>query len=138
LPALPGTTLILAGLWLVAWADGFSRVSIATLALISIVGAATFAVDFVAASLGAKRVGASRRAVIGAALGMIAGLFFGLPGIVIGPFAGAVVGELTLNRDVRRAGRIGMAAWIGLLVGTIVKVGLAFLMIGIFLIAFLF
>jgi uncharacterized protein YqgC (DUF456 family) len=68
----------------------------------------------------------------GAALGTIAGLFFGLPGLIIGPFAGAVLGELTLHRDMARAGKAGIAAWIGFAVGMAVKVGMAFLMIAIF------
>jgi uncharacterized protein YqgC (DUF456 family) len=63
-------------------------------------------------------------------------LFFGLPGLVIGPFVGAAVGELTLHGDVQRAGRAGVSAWIGFVIGTAVKVGLAFLMVGIFLTAF--
>jgi uncharacterized protein len=63
------------------------------------------------------------------------GLFFGLPGLIIGPFAGAVLGELTAHQDLRRAGRAGLAAWIGFVIGTAVKVGLAFAMVGIFLTA---
>src|SRR5438105_7925089 len=117
LPALPGTPLIVIGLWLAAWADEFRRVGVGTLVVISLIGVASSAVDLGAASLGTRRSGASRRAVVGAGLGMAAGLVFGLPGMIIGPFAGAVVGELTLNRDLQRAGRIGLAAWVGLLIG---------------------
>jgi uncharacterized protein YqgC (DUF456 family) len=74
----------------------------------------------------------------GAALGTIAGLFFGLPGVIVGPFVGAVIGELTTNRDFAKAGKAGVAAWIGFAIGTAVKVALAFLMIGIFLVALAF
>ena len=56
-------------------------------------------------------------------------------GLIIGPFAGAVLGKLTAHRDLGRAGRAGIAAWIGFLIGTVVKVGLAFAMVGIFLTA---
>jgi uncharacterized protein len=136
LPALPGTILIFAGLVLAAWADHFTRVGGLTLAIIGVIGAASYGVDFVAAALGARHLGASPRAMAGAALGTIAGLFFGLPGIIIGPFAGAVIGELTVNRDVARAGRAGVAAWIGFVIGMAVKVGIAFLMIAIFAAAF--
>jgi uncharacterized protein YqgC (DUF456 family) len=136
LPALPGTILIFGGLLLAAWADNFTRVGFLTLAVIGVIGAASYGVDFVAAALGAKQLGASPRAMIGAGLGTIAGLFFGLPGIILGPFVGAVAGELTVHRDLARAGRAGLAAWIGFVVGMAVKVGLAFLMLAIFAAAF--
>lgn len=139
LPALPGTILIFLGLLLGAWADGFARVGIPTMGVIGVIGVASYGVDFVAAALGAQRLGASPRAMAGAAVGTVLGLFFGLPGLIIGPFAGAVAGELTTHRDWRRAGRAGVAAWIGFAIGTAVKVGLAFLMVAIFIAAmFLF
>ena len=132
LPALPGHVLILAGLVLAAWADGFTRVGVWTLVIIALIAAGSYLVDFAGAALGAKKLGASSRAMVGAGLGTIAGLFFGLPGIILGPFAGAVIGELTVKQDLRQAGKAGVAAWIGFAVGTAVKVGMAFLMIGIF------
>jgi uncharacterized protein YqgC (DUF456 family) len=101
-------------------------------AAIGVIGATSYVVDFMAAAVGVKRLGASRRAMTGAALGTFAGLVFGLPGIVIGPFVGALVGELTVHRDWKRAGRAGVAAWIGFAIGTAVKAALAFVMVGIF------
>ena len=135
LPALPGAMLIVAGLVVAAWADGFTKVGVATLVIIGVIGAASYLVDFAAAALGAKRFGASPRAMVGAGLGTVLGLFIGLPGIIIGPFLGAVIGELTVHRDMAKVGKAGLAAWIGFLVGMAVKVGIAFLMIGIFLLA---
>jgi uncharacterized protein YqgC (DUF456 family) len=135
LPALPGTVLIFAGLLLAAWAEDFTRVGLGTVALIGVIGAASYGIDFAAAALGTRRLGASRRAMAGAGLGTIAGLFFGLPGIILGPFVGAVLGDLSAHRDLARAGRAGVAAWIGFAIGTAVKVGIAFLMIAIFLAA---
>jgi uncharacterized protein len=135
LPALPGTVVIFAGLLLAAWADGFTRVGIGTLILIGVIGAASYFIDFIAAALGAKHMGASPRAVAGAALGTLLGLFFGLPGLIFGPLAGAILGELSAHRDWARAGRVGMAAWIGFAIGTAVKIALAFSMIAIFLTA---
>jgi uncharacterized protein len=133
LPGLPGHILILAGLILAAWADGFARVGVWPLVVIGVIAGASYLVDFAAAAVGAKKLGASSRAMVGAGLGTVAGLFFGLPGIVLGPFAGAVIGELTVKQDLRQAGKAGVAAWIGFAIGTAVKVGMAFLMIGIFL-----
>ena len=138
LPALPGTVLIFAGLLLAAWADGFTKVGFFTLAVIAVLGAASYAVDFVAAAFGAKRMGASPRAVVGAGLGTLLGLFFGLPGLMFGPLVGAIVGELTVHRDFKRAGQAGMAAWIGFAIGMAVKVALAMSMIALFLAALFF
>jgi uncharacterized protein YqgC (DUF456 family) len=106
------------------------------LIVIGVLAAASYGVDFAASALGAKRLGASTRAMIGAGLGTLLGLFFGLPGIVVGPFVGAVAGELTVHRDWRRAGRVGIAAWIGFVIGTAVKVAIAFVMVGLFLLAY--
>jgi uncharacterized protein len=135
LPAIPGTVLIFAGLWLAAWGDHFTRVSAGTIVALGIVAVATYFVDMAMIAVGMKRLGTSRRAMAGAAIGTVAGFFFGLPGLVIGPFVGAVIGELTAHRDLNRAGRAGIAAWIGFAIGTAVKVGLAFVMIGIFVAA---
>lgn len=137
MPALPGHILIFAGLLLAAWADHFTRVGPWTLAVIGLIGAASYVVDFLAAAIGVKRLGASRRAMTGAALGTLAGLLFGLPGVIIGPFVGALAGELTVHRDWKRVGRAGLAAWIGFAIGIAVKVALAFVMVGIFVAAFL-
>jgi len=138
LPALPGTVLIFAGLFVAAWADQFQRVGPLMLTIIGIIGAASYGVDFVAAALGAQRFGASKRAMAGAALGTLAGLFLGLPGLIAGPFVGAMLGELTMHRDWRRVGRAGLAAWIGFAIGTAVKVGIAFLMLGLFAAGYVF
>lgn len=138
LPALPGHLLILAGLVSGAWADGFARVGVGTLVVIGVLAVASYSVDFLAVALGARRLGASARAMTGAALGTLAGLVFGLPGVIIGPFVGAVAGELTTTRDLARVGRAGLAAWVGFVVGIAVKVGIAFVMVGIFIVALIF
>jgi uncharacterized protein YqgC (DUF456 family) len=135
LPALPGHLLIFAGLVLGAWADGFTRVGVPTLVAIGALALASYVIDFIAAMLGARRFGASARAMTGAALGTLVGLFMGLPGIILGPFVGAVLGELTAHGDLVRAGKAGVAAWIGFAIGAAVKVGVAFVMIAIFLAA---
>ncbi len=137
LPALPGTILILAGLVLAAWADDFARVGPGMLVLIGVIGAASYGVDFVAAALGAKHLGASKRAMVGAGVGTLLGLFFGFVGVIIGPLLGAVIGELTQHRDWKRVGRAGLAAWIGFAIGTAVKVAMAFVMLGLFAAAYL-
>ena len=138
LPALPGHMLILGGLVVAAWADGFRHVSGWTLGVIALIALASYGIDFASAAVSTRKLGASRRAMAGAAIGTLGGLFFGLPGLIAGPFVGAVIGELTKTRDVRQAGRAGLAATIGFAIGTAVKVAFAFVMIAIFAAAFLF
>ena len=139
LPALPGSVLIFVGLLLAAWAEGFTRVGVGTLVIIGLIGAASYGVDFVAAAFGAQKMGASKRAVVGAGLGTLLGLFAGLPGLIFGPLIGAILGELSAHRDWKRAGKAGMAAWIGFAIGTALKIAMAMSMIAIFLAAlFLF
>jgi uncharacterized protein len=137
LPILPGVAFIFLGLLLAAWADGFQRVGAVTLAILGLLTVLAIAADFVASALGAKKLGASPRAVTGAALGAVVGLFFGLPGLVLGPFVGAVAGELSANRPMLHAGKAGLGTWLGLLLGAIAKLTLAFLMVGVFATAWL-
>jgi len=93
-------------------------------------------IDFAASALGAKRVGASPRAISGALIGSVVGLFFGLPGLLLGPFVGAVLGELSMQRSVGQATKVGIATWLGLLFGTLAKLALACTMVGVFLLVY--
>lgn len=137
LPALPGPILVFAGVLVAAWADGFTRIGVTTLVILGVMTVAAHLVDLASAAVGVQRSGASRRAVVGAALGTIAGLFFGLPGLLIGPFAGAVVAALTVRRDLRASGRAGLFAGLGFILGTATKLALVFVMVGIAVAAFL-
>jgi len=137
LPAVPGTLLVFLGLCVAAAIDGFQKVGWITLAFLAVLTLLAYGIDFVAASLGAKRVGASKGAIIGAALGMLIGLFFGIPGIILGPFLGAIAGEWIVARDLRQAGKAGAGTWLGLILGTAAKLALVFVMIGIFALSYL-
>lgn len=136
LPALPGAPLVFLGLLLAAWVDHFEKVGWFTLTVLAVLTALTFVVDFMAASLGAKRVGASWAALAGAALGMIVGLFFSIPGLILGPFAGAVLGEYLARKDWAQARRVGVGTWLGMLLGIAGKLALIFTMVGIFVLAY--
>lgn len=136
LPVLPGAVIVFCGLVLAAWIDGFTKVGGWWLGLIGVLAALTYAVDFAAGALGAKRVGASRRALLGAVVGGVVGLFFGILGVLVGPFVGAVVGEYTEQRNLTQAGRVGVGTWIGMAVGLAAKLALVFTMIGTFIIVF--
>lgn len=137
LPGLPGTPLVFGGLLLAAWADGFQEVGVGTIILLAALTTLAFVVDFISASLGARRAGASCQAVLGAALGTLVGIFFGFVGIVFGPFIGAVIGEFLARRNLEQAGRVGAAAWTGFILGSGVKLVLACAMVGIFIIAYI-
>jgi uncharacterized protein YqgC (DUF456 family) len=137
LPALPGVPLVFAGMLLAAWANDFHDVSVWTIVLLGVLTLVSLAVDFFASLLGAKRAGASKKALWGAALGTFAGLFLGIPGLLLGPFVGAVAGELMDGREWREASKVGFGTWLGIAIGTALKLGLAFGMMGIFVFALL-
>lgn len=132
LPVLPGAPVLLAGLVMAAWIEDFRYAGFGTIALLTVLCGLIFAVDFVAGSFGARRFGASPRAAAGAAIGALVGIFFGLPGILLGPMAGAVLGELSARRTWTEAGRAGVGATLGLVLGAAAKLGLAMAMIGVF------
>jgi len=131
-PILPGAPLLYAGLFAAAWAENFAYAGVKTLTALGIMAALMYVLDFLASAFGAKHFGASRLAVIGATLGAIVGIFFGIPGILLGPFAGAVLGELVNRPNLRAAGMAGVGATVGLALGIAAKLSLAFAMLGIF------
>lgn len=137
-PVLPGGVLVFAGLLLGSWADGFERVGPLTIFVLAFLTVAVYVVDFLAGAYGVEKSGASRMAVVGAVIGTFVGLFFGLPGLILGPFVGAVLGELAVRRRLRGAGRAGAGAWLGIFLGAVAKMALIFVMLGVFLTAFLF
>ena len=135
LPVLPGAILVFAGILLAAWIDDFARIPVWLLVILGIFTAIAWAVDYLAAVAGAKRAGASKLALIGAAIGTLAGIFTGFLGLLFMPLVGAAIGEFIAQRDLLRAGTVGVATWIGLLIGTAVKVAIVFAMVGVFVVA---
>jgi uncharacterized protein YqgC (DUF456 family) len=95
------------------------------------------AVDFLSGTIGAQRVGASRQALIGSTLGTVLGVFTGLWGLLFMPLLGAAVGEFIARRELLRAGQVGVATWLGLLIGTVIKLALVMSMLGLFVAALL-
>lgn len=153
LPALPGTLLILGGIVLGAWIDGFSRVGTITLSVIATLAVLAWVLDYVAGLLGAKKAGASRLALLGAAVGTVVGIFMGLVGVLFMPLVGAAVGEYWAQRQVQAAGaaaparvgvaeqkalQVGVATWLGIMVGLLAKVVIGCVMVGIFIVALIF
>lgn len=136
LPALPGTAFVLAGVLLGAWIDDFARIGGGTVAVLVVLAVMAWVLDYVAALLGAKKAGASRQALLGAAIGTVAGLAFGLVGVLFLPLVGAAVGEYLARKDEKRAAQVGVATWLGLMAGLVAKVVIACTMIGIFAVAY--
>jgi uncharacterized protein len=138
LPVLPGTALVLAGIVLAAWIDGFGRVGGGTLTVVALLAVIAWVLDYVAGLLGAKKAGASGYAIAGAAIGTLVGLLMGFVGVLFMPLVGAAAGEYLARRDQQRALKVGVATWFGIMLGMIAKVVIAFMMIGIFIVALLY
>ena len=137
LPALPGLPLVFLGMLLAAWAGGFAKIGVGTLVALGVLTLLSMAVDFWAAAMGAKRVGASRLALGGALLGTFAGIFFGPVGLFVGPFVGALGGELLHGRRLDQQGigqatKVGLGTWLGIVFGVALKLMLALAMLGLF------
>jgi uncharacterized protein YqgC (DUF456 family) len=133
IPGIPGTPLVLVGavahrLWF--GAAGPNNLVLALLVLLTLLA---LAVDFLASTLGAQRLGATWRGMLGAIIGAIVGLFFSLPGIILGPFLGATLFELLGGYELRKAFKAGVGAFLGLLAGTVGRVAITVMMISLFL-----
>lgn len=137
LPVLPGTLLVWAGIVLGAWIDDFARISMTTLAVITVLAVLAWALDYAAGWMGAQRAGASKQALIGAAVGTVLGLFMGVVGVLFMPLVGAALGEYLARKDHGRAAKVGVATWVGIVVGLVAKVVISFIMVGIFIAALL-
>lgn len=137
LPVLPGTLLVWAGIVLGAWIDDFTQISMTTLGVITVLAVLAWALDYAAGWMGAQRAGASKQALVGAAVGTVLGLFMGFVGVLFMPLVGAALGEYLARQDHGRAAKVGVATWVGIVVGLVAKVVISFIMVGIFIAALL-
>jgi uncharacterized protein len=137
-PALPGIPMIFGGIWVAAAVDHYRHLGLWWLIIIGALGAIGVIADFAASAMGAKRVGASKLALWGAMAGTIVGMFLGIPGLLFGPFVGAIAGELLSGNSVLRSAHVGIGTWVGLLFGTLLKLVMSLVMVGLFGLAMLF
>ena len=134
LPGLPGTPLVMLGAILHRLYFGQNSVSNLVLLILAVLTAAAIAFDYLASAIGAKRFGATWRGALGAAVGALVGLFFGIPGIILGPFIGATLLEMGGGQQIKPAAKAGAGAMVGLLIGAVGKLSLSATMIGLFVI----
>jgi uncharacterized protein YqgC (DUF456 family) len=138
LPGLPGAPMIFLGIVAVAWADGFTRIGVGGLLITGALAAIISIVDYTAGVVGARKFGASWWGLLGAFVGFLAGLPFGLPGLILGPIVGAVLLEYLKEPDFARASRVGAGTLVGFVAGTALKYALAFVLIGTAILLFVF
>lgn len=138
LPAVPGVLLVFGGMLLGAWIDGFRRIGWVTLAVLGVLTILALLSDMLFSVIGAKRVGASRTALFGAAIGGLAGIFFGLAGALLGPFLGASAGELLSKRHLKHSVRVGAGTWVGLALSLVFRLIIIFTMFTVFITRFFF
>ncbi len=131
-PALPGPPLLLAaaiGHRLVFGQASVSNFMLFVLILLTLVA---LVFDFLAGLLGTRKFGATWRGMVGAVAGGIVGLFFSLPGIILGPFLGAMLFELLGDKEFKEAAHAGLGATVGLLLGVVGKFSIGVVMIVLF------
>ncbi len=141
LPMLPGVPLVFAGLLLAAWHGGFDQVSILTMVMIGLIASMAWAVDFFASVVTAKKAGASKYALWGAAIGAIVGIAGGIVGLIVGPAIGAIIGELITHKNTSKeattkATTVGIAAGLGFVLALAVKIVLVLTMLAVFAYAY--
>jgi uncharacterized protein len=131
-PALPGTPVVLLAAIVHRLYFGAASANNWVLAGLVALTGLSFLFDYLASMFGAKKLGATRKGVFGAVIGGLVGLFFGFPGIILGPFLGALLLEMAGGRELKPAARAGLGALLGLLAGAVGKIAICIAMIGLF------
>lgn len=131
-PGLPGAPIVLLAALGHKLYFGPAGASWWVLGVLAGLTALSLLLDYLATIYGARRLGASWRGTVGAVVGGLVGLWFGLPGVVLGPFVGAVLFEWAGGRSWKESGRAGLGAVLGLLVGTLGKFACCVAMTGLF------
>ncbi|MDX9771772.1 MAG: DUF456 domain-containing protein [Tenuifilaceae bacterium] len=121
LPVIPGPPLSFGGL-LILHFTRWGAINSDLLLWLGIAAAVATALDYVFPIWATKRFGGSKRGVWGSTIGLVVGLFLFPPfGIIIGPFVGAFIGEVTANQNQRSALKSAFGSFVGFLLGTGLK-----------------
>lgn len=123
-PVIPGPPLSFAGLLILHFTQ-FAEYSKTLLLILGSVSIIVAVFDYLVPIWGTKKFGGSKYGIRGATIGLIVGLFFGPPGIIIGPFIGAVLGELSYKNDFNYAMRAGLGSLIGFMAGIGLKLAVS-------------
>lgn len=134
LPIIPGHLLILIGALLHKWINPADSLSWWGIALMAVLLVAAYVIDFLSGALGAKWFGGSKWAVWGVLAGGIIGLFFGLPGLILGPLVGGFLFEILFaKKELKSATKSTVGTAVGSTVGLVARLVIGVLMIGVFL-----
>lgn len=135
-PILPGAPLAWAGLLLAYFSD-YNEISLTILIITAIVAIVVSIVDNIFPITMTKKTGGSKAATTGSTIGLIVGLFVGPVGIILGPFCGALVGELLENNgEFKPALKVAWGAFLGFLLGTGIKMTAVVWFIWVYILSF--
>ena len=136
LPVVPGPVIVWCGmvihkLWVPESSANWWLIIVAGL----FVGL-TFLLDYILALMGARKFGASKAGGFGAILGGFIGFLIPpfLVWLIIGPFVGALIGELINGENLQRASRVGWGSFLGTIAAYVSKLTICFLVIGFFMV----
>jgi len=136
IPLLPGVPMAWVGMLIFGFATDFAFLPLETIVIFLGFTFLTVILDFAAPIIGAKRYKASKYGIVGASLGLMLGfLMLGPIGIIVGPFMGALLGEMLLGKELEEAAVSAKGVIIGFLAGGIIKLSLILVMLGFMIFA---
>lgn len=134
-PVLPGVFAIYAAFFVYGWFFSFDKYNVWFWIIQTFILVVLIIADYVVGAWGVKKYGGSKASVVGSTIGIIAGPFV-IPafGLVLGPFLGAVIGELLAGSKLKQSLLVGWGSLIGLLSSVFVKIVLQLVMIILFIV----
>jgi len=132
LPILPGPITSWIGLLILHFSDAIP-IDKTFLIITFAIALFIWVLDYIIPAIGTKRFGGTKYGMIGTTIGLVFGLIAPIPGgIIIGPFIGALAGELINKNDAKTATRAAFGSFIGFLASTFIKFIVAVIYLGLF------